>query len=314
MRVIRHCAELSPDPKGRVVALGNFDGVHLGHQAVITQAGILASALGAVYCVMTFEPHPRLVFQPDLAPFRLTPFRVKTRLIEEMGAELCLMQHFDKAFAAQTAEDFVADVLVGHLGVKGVVVGHDYVFGQGRKGNPAFLREQGLKFGFQVIEVPAVASASGEVYSSTAVRNHLTSGRPWDAAQLLGRVWEVDGRVEHGDARGRTIGFPTANLRLSDYLRPSLGVYAVYAAVEGDEAPQWMPGVANFGRRPTFEKTEDLLEVHLLDFTGDLYGRHMRVQLVDFIRPEQKFAGLDDLKAQIARDAESARSKLKGVL
>jgi riboflavin kinase/FMN adenylyltransferase len=305
---------LSPDPKGRVVALGNFDGVHLGHQAVITQAGLLASAMGAVFCVMTFEPHPRRVFQPDLPPFRLTPFRVKTRLIEEMGADLCLMQHFDREFASQTAEAFVTDLLVGHLGVKGVVVGHDYVFGKDRQGNPDFLRDKGRDYGFQVVEVAAVAAPDGEVYSSTAVRTHLTSGRPAEAAKLLGRVWEVDGRVEHGDARGRTIGFPTANLSIADYLRPASGVYAVRAALEDGGPVQWLPGVANFGRRPTFGKTEDLLEVHLLDFSGDLYGRHMRVQLVDFIRPERKFAGIDELKAQIVVDAECARGKLEGVL
>ena len=314
MRVIRHCAELTPDPQGRVVALGNFDGVHLGHQSVITQAGLLASAMGAAFCVMTFEPHPRLVFQPDLPPFRLTPFRVKTRLIEEMGADICLMQHFDRAFAAQSAEAFVEDLLVGHLGVKGVVVGHDYVFGKGRQGNPEYLRAKGAQFGFQVVEVAAVAAPDGEVYSSTAVRNHLIGGRPTEAAKLLGRTWEVDGRVEHGDARGRTIGFPTANMNLADYQRPAFGVYAVRAAIEDGGPAHWLPGVANFGRRPTFGKTEDLLEVHLLDFSGDLYGRHMRVQLVDFIRPERKFAGIDELKAQIASDAECARGKLEGVL
>lgn len=304
MRVIRHFAELSPQPKGCVVALGNFDGVHIGHQAVILQARTLARQLAADFAVMTFEPHPRLLFQPDLPPFRLTPFRVKTRLIEEMGADLCLMQHFDAAFAAHSAHDFVTDLLVGHLGVKGVVVGHDYVFGQKRQGNPDFLRMMGEKLGFAVTVVKAAATEDGEIYSSTRVRQHLIEGRPRDAARLLGRPWEIEGRVEHGDQRGRTIGFPTANIRLEDYQRPALGVYAVRVGLGVGE---WLDGVANFGHRPTFDKTDELLEVHVLDYSGDLYGRHVRVQMVDYIRPEQKFSGIDALKTQISHDASQAR-------
>ena len=310
MRVIRHFAELPPDPKGCVVALGNFDGVHLGHQAVIAAAGTLARRMDAVFAVMTFEPHPRLLFQPALQPFRLTPFRVKTRLIENLGADLCLMQHFDVQFAAQSAHDFVVNLLVGHLGVKGVVVGHDYVFGQNRQGNPQFLRQMGSDLGFAVKVIDPVAADNGEVYSSTQVRNHLINGRPRDAARLLGRPWEVEGRVEHGDKRGRTIGFPTANLGLEDYQRPATGVYAVRVGLENGANIQWFDGVANFGHRPTFDKTDELLEVHILDYSGDLYGRHLRVQMLDFIRPEQKFASLDDLKQQINRDALQARTLL----
>ena len=306
MKVIRHFAEMTPPAQGCVVALGNFDGVHLGHQAVINEAGRQARALGALFAVMTFEPHPRLLFQPDAAPFRITPFRVKTRLIEELGADLCLMQHFDAAFAAHSAHDFVAHTLVQHLGIKGVVVGHDYVFGQGRQGNPAFLQTMGRQLGFDVTVLPAVATAAGMVHSSTQVRKELVDGQPAQAAAILGRPWEIEGRVVHGDKRGRTIGFPTANLGLEDFLRPASGVYAVRVMVDG----VWLPGVANFGHRPTFDKTDELLEVHILDFSGDLYGRHLRVQMVDFIRPEQKFAGPEALKDQIMRDVSSARTRL----
>lgn len=310
MRVIRHFAELPPDPKGCVVALGNFDGVHLGHQVVIAEAGHLARQTAALFAVMTFEPHPRLLFQPASQPFRLTPFRVKIRLIESLGADLCLMQHFDAAFAAQSAHDFVTDLLVGHLGVKGVVVGHDYVFGRNRQGDSEFLRRMGRELGFAVKIIDPVAAANGEVYSSTQVRNHLINGRPVDAARLLGRFWEIEGRVEHGDKRGRAIGFPTANLGLDDYQRPATGVYAVRVGLETGANIQWFDGVANFGHRPTFDKTDELLEVHILDYSGDLYGRHLRVQMLDFIRPEQKFASLDDLKQQINRDALQARTLL----
>ncbi len=310
MRVIRHIADLHPEPKGSVVALGNFDGVHLGHQAVISEAGRQARKIGADFTVMTFEPHPRLLFQPDLPPFRLTPFRVKIRLIEELGADTSLMQHFDAAFAAHTAEQFVTDLLVGHLGVKGVVVGHDYVFGQKRKGNPDFLRSMGEKLGFAVTVVKAAATEEGEIYSSTRVRQHLTEGRPRDAARLLGRPWEIEGRVEHGDKRGRTIGFPTANLGLEDYQRPATGVYAVRVGLGAGHDWIWHNGVANFGHRPTFDKTDELLEVHILDYSGDLYGRHVRVQMLDYIRPEQKFLGIDDLKKQIDLDALKARTLL----
>ena len=307
MRVIRHFGELPPDPKGCVVALGNFDGVHLGHQAVIAEAGCQAHAMDANFAVMTFEPHPRLLFQPDLAPFRLTPFRVKTRLIEQMGADICLMQHFDAAFAAHSAQSFVTDLLVKHLGARGVVVGHDYVFGQKRQGNPEFLRRMGQELGFAVTVIDPVTTTEGQIYSSTQVRRHLTEGRPRDAALLLGRPWEIEGRVEHGDKRGRTIGFPTANISLEDYQRPACGVYAVRVGLGLGADLVWHSGVANFGHRPTFDKTDELLEVHILDYSGDLYGRHLRVQMVDFIRPEQKFAGLDELKRQIHHDASHAR-------
>lgn len=310
MRLYRHCGELSPDHRAYVVALGNFDGVHLGHQAVIGEAGRLAAQAGLPHAVMTFEPHPRGFFNPTQPPFRLTPFRVKARLIEALGVDVLLMQHFDAAFAAQSAGAFVRDVLVKALRVHHVVVGYDYVFGRKRQGSVAYLHQRGAEMGFGVTVVPPVTDAEGAVYSSTGVRDHLLAARPAKAARLLGHYWEVEGRVEHGDARGRQLGFPTANIRLGDYQRPALGVYAVRAGIDAGGATRWIDGVANYGRRPTFDKSDEILEVHLLDTSEDLYGRHLRVALIDHIRPERKFAGIEDLRTQIAADVAEARQML----
>jgi riboflavin kinase/FMN adenylyltransferase len=310
MRLIRHCGEFDPSHRGCVVALGNFDGVHLGHQAVILEAKRIAEQMGLPHAVMTFEPHPRSVFNPRQPPFRLTPFRVKSRLIEALGTDILFQQHFDMPFAGMSAENFIDHQLVACMGAKHVVVGYDYVFGHGRQGTCAMLHKAGESRGFGVTVVPPATLGGGEIYSSTQVRDHLVNGRPANAARLLGHYWEIEGRVEHGDARGRTIGFPTANIRLGEYQRPANGVYAVRAGIDLGGATLWHNGVANFGRRPTFDKTDELLEVHLLDTSQDLYGRHLRVALVEFLRPERKFAGLADLQAQIAQDADQARALL----
>lgn len=310
MRIFRHYDQLPPGMRGGVVALGNFDGVHRGHQAVIGRALERARARGGACGVMTFEPHPRAVFKPDQPAFRLTPFRVKARHVESLGPDFLWVQHFDRDFSTIEAEDFVRDVLWRGLGVKHVVVGYDYVFGHNRRGTVKLLEEMAADCGFGVTEVEPVTAFAGGTYSSTRVRTLLADGHVKAAAQLLGRFWEIDGRVEHGDKRGRTIGFPTANLQLGEYLHPAGGVYAVRAGVERDGETEWHDGVANFGNRPTFDKTDVLLEVHLLDFDGDLYGQHLRVALIDRLRDERRFDGLDALKTQISRDADQARAVL----
>lgn len=307
MRIFRHYEEVSPDVRGAVIALGNFDGVHLGHRAVLGTALRLARQAGRPAAAMTFEPHPRMVFKPDLEPFRLTSFRTKARHVEAIGLDFLYAQHFDLAFAGKTAEDFVQEVLVQGLGVSHVVVGADYVFGKGRTGDVAFLREMAVKYGFDVTSVGSVTAGDGTVYSSTNIRNALRAAQPREAARLLGRFWEIEGRVEHGDARGRTIGFPTANVSLGELLRPAVGVYAVKAGIDKGAETLWHDGVANFGRRPTFDKQALLLEVHLFDVSPDLYGEHLRVALVDHLRAERKFAGLDDLRRQIELDGAQAR-------
>jgi riboflavin kinase / FMN adenylyltransferase len=309
MRVFRH-TNASDDARGAVVAAGNFDGVHLGHQAVLGEAKALARRLDAPFAVLTFEPHPRVVFQPGLPPFRLTPFRAKSRELETLGVDLLFTLHFDLAFAQKTAEEFVAEVLVAGLGIKAVVVGYDFVFGNKRRGTAELLKTEGSKHGFDVKVVAPVSAAGGVVYSSTHIREHLVAGRPRDAAALLGRPWEIDGRVDVGDKLGRTIGFPTANIDLADYLRPAPGVYAVRAGIEEGGKTEWHDGAANLGWRPTVGGKDLRLEAHLFDFRGDLYGKHLRVAFIERLRPEQRFAGLDALKAQIAADCQKAREIL----
>jgi riboflavin kinase / FMN adenylyltransferase len=305
IRVIRHPGPGSGHPHGSVLAMGNFDGLHRGHAVLIGRVCDLARAEGRPSAVLTFEPHPRSVFLPTAEPFRLTPFRAKERELARLGVDLLFVQHFDLRFAAKTAEEFIAEVIVGAVGASHVIVGWDCTFGNRRRGSPDMLRAAGAHYGFGVTILEPVRGADATVYSSTQIRELLKAGKPREAAALLGRFWEIDGRVEHGDHRGRTIGFPTANLTLADYLRPAAGVYAVRTAFGRNG--RWWNAVANFGRRPTFGGTDLRLEVHLFDFAGDLYGKHLRVQLVDYIRPEQKFAGLEALKAQIAADAEAAR-------
>jgi riboflavin kinase / FMN adenylyltransferase len=291
--------------KGGAVALGNFDGVHRGHQALLAETGAQAKALGAPLVTLTFEPHPRAFFVPDTGPFRLTLPPAKVRLLAQYGAEAVLAQRFDAEFAALPADAFVDQVLLAGLGARHVVCGYDFTFGARRTGNVEKLRKLGGALGIGVTVLDPVTH-EGEIYSSTRIREALRAGWASEAAELLGHFWEIEGTVELGDQRGRTIGFPTANVALGQHLRPRFGVYAVRALVDG----QWRDGVANLGRRPTIGKVSENFEVHLFDFSDDLYGQTLRVALVDFIRPEMKFAGLDALKAQIAADGAAARQIL----
>jgi len=313
IRVIRHPGPGSNHPPGSVLAMGNFDGLHRGHAVLLGQVRDRARAEGRPAAVLTFEPHPRSVFVPGAEPFRLTPFRVKERELARLGIDLLFIQHFDLGFAAKTAEDFIAEVIVGAIGATHLVVGWDCTFGNRRRGTPDLLRVEGARRGFGVTVLEPVRDQASTIYSSTHIRELLKAGRPREAAALLGRCWEIDGRVAIGDRRGRTIGFPTANLGLDDYLQPAFGVYAVRVSGDGPDDPlagRTVDGVANLGLRPTVGGLVPRLEAHLFDTDVDLYGRHLRVALVDFIRPERKFAGLDALKAQIAEDAAQARTIL----
>ena len=313
IRVIRHPGPDSGHARGAVLAMGNFDGVHQGHAALIGYARERARAAGRQAAVLTFEPHPRGVFRPATEPFRLTPFRVKERELARLGVELLFVQHFDMAFAAISAEAFIEEILVRAIGAAHIVVGYSCTFGKGRRGTPELLREAAARLGFGVTVLDPVRGSDATVYSSTHIRELLKAGNPRQAAALLGRFWEIDGRVMQGDRRGRGLGFPTANLGLGEYLHPRLGVYAVRVRGDGPDDPLSggaADGVANLGLRPTVGGLEPRLEAHLFDRDLDLYGRHLRVAFVDFIREERKFSGLDALKAQIAEDAARARAIL----
>jgi riboflavin kinase/FMN adenylyltransferase len=302
MQIFRHYEQVPESARGATVAIGNFDGVHKGHQALLQHAKAQGGKLG----VLVFEPHPQEFFRPDTPRFRLTPFRAKARLLEQHGVSLLFALHFNAEFASLSADEFITKVLVQGLGVRHVIVGEDFCFGKGRQGNLALLQQRGAELGFGVTTFELVGEGEASKISSTSIREALRDGKPDVAAALLGHPWTVEGRVEGGDRRGRTIGFPTANVSLEGYLEPALGVYAVRVEVDGRK----YGGVANFGRRPTFDKKDVLLEVHIFDFEGDIYGQPIVVSFISFLRPEMKFAGLDALKAQIAKDSETARALL----
>jgi len=312
MRLFRHHTEVPVEARGAVVALGNFDGVHRGHQAVIGEAARIARDLGTTLAVLTFEPHPREYFAPGRPSFRLTPFRIRVRHLEAIGVDHLFVLHFDGELAKKSAEGFVVEVLGEGLQAAHVVVGYDFVFGAGRRGDAALLADLGASYGFGVTSVAPAATEAGEIFSSTKVREHLQAARPRAAGLLLGRPWEIEGRVEHGEALGRQLGYPTANVALGEYLLPAQGIYAVRAGIDEGRGTAWRDGVASLGTRPTVGGTKVQFEVYLFDFAGDLYGRHLRVALIDYLRPEKKFDGLQALTAQIAEDCRQARQALSG--
>jgi riboflavin kinase/FMN adenylyltransferase len=309
MRIVRYRSRASGEARGMVVALGNFDGVHRGHQAVFAEARARADALGCPFGVVTFEPHPRAVLRPELRPFRLTPFRTKVRAIATCGAQALVIIRFDKALAARSAGSFVSEVLVNELAVAHVVIGHDFKFGRGREGTAERLDELAREHGFGFTQVSAVG-ADDRAFASTAVRVALGQGDVTGAAAILGRWWEVEDRVSAGERIGRTIGYPTANLALTDTLHPAHGIYAVWAGLEEAGEIRWHPGAANFGTRPTFDDGRELLEIHLLDFRADLYGRRLRVRFVDYLRAEEKFESVEALIVQMDSDCVRTREIL----
>ena len=310
MLIFRHWENLPEEARGAAVAIGNFDGIHRGHQAVIGKAGKVARSDRRPHGVLTFEPHPRRFFQPDAPPFQLTPFRTKARLIEALGVDVLFVLPFDPEMAARPPEDFVREILIDGLAAGHVVVGDDFAFGKGRAGNTGLLAEMVGRADIGFSAVPPVTDADGKPYSSSRIRACLRAGEPDRAAKLLGRFWEVEGRVQEGDRRGRQLGFPTANVPLVEVLEPARGAYAVRAGVDRGAETVWHDGVANFGVRPTMDGKNLLLEAHLFEFAEDIYGEHLRVALVEHLRPEMAFDGLDALSAQIQADTARAREIL----
>jgi riboflavin kinase/FMN adenylyltransferase len=310
MKVVRQLSGLALKDRGAVVAIGNFDGVHLGHRAVIEAARREASALGVALGAIVFEPHPQEFFRPEAEDFRLTPLPVKARLLEALGVDIVYALPFDTEMAARLAPEFVLDVLIEGLGVLHAVIGSDFRFGRGRSGDAAVLGYMGEAEGIGVTIVPPEAADDG-VYSSSRIRDLLRHGKPEVAARFLGRPWAIQGRVRAGDKLGRELGFPTINLGLDGYLKPAHGVYAVKVeALSGAHKGKRFDAAAYVGRRPTFGKTEVLLEATLFDFKGDLYDAEVAVELHRFLRYDQKFENAEALKAQMAKDCEAARGLL----
>ena len=303
MKLIRGIHNLSQAPHGCVLTIGNFDGVHRGHQALLQGLRAEGGARGLPVVVMIFEPQPLELFAADKAPARLTRLREKLRYLAESGVDYVLCLRFDRRFAALTAQDFISELLVKRLGVQFLAVGDDFRFGAGRQGDFLLLQKAGADFGFDITSTQTFCHGGVRI-SSTAVRQALADDNLEQAERLLGHPFIISGRVVHGDELGRTIGFPTANLPLRRQVSPVKGVYAVEVAGLGDKP---LPGVANIGTRPTVAGMRQQLEVHLLDVAMDLYGRHIDVILRKKIRNEQRFASLDELKAQIARDVLTAR-------
>ena len=290
--------------RGCSLAIGNFDGVHLGHAAVLRAAH--AARPDLPLAALTFEPHPREHFRPEDPPFRLTLLPAKARALSALGAQAIHAVRFDAALAALDAEDFVEQVLHRGIGAKHLACGADFAFGHRRGGDVAFLGRAAEARGIGLSVVPHVTDAAGPI-SSSRIRRVLQDGYPERAARKLGRAWEICGVVSHGDKRGRLLGFPTANIALDGHLEPARGVYAVRVRLADGRV---VDGVANIGRRPTVEGTELRVEPHLFDFSGDLYGQEIAVGLIAYLRPEQRVASLDDLRAQIAADSTAARAAL----
>lgn len=309
MKTLQTYTNLSERDKGAVIALGNFDGLHRGHQAVISRAQSIADELGAPLGIGLFRPHPYRFFKPDAPAFRLMSPRIRAQVMAELGVEFLYEIPFDAALRDMDDTEFVETVLHQGLGIRHVIVGEDYGFGKNRCGNVESLTRLCSERGIGVTAISPVGlhKLYGK-YGSTEIRKALQDGDVFHAQHMLSRPWQVDGVVQKGQQRGRTINFPTANLDFADLVRPKFGVYVVEVRIEGEEV--WRPAVANTGNRPTVEGEEARLEVHLLDFNRDLYGQLIDVRFRSFIRPEQKFESFDALKDQIIRDADGARAIL----
>ncbi|KTE21075.1 bifunctional riboflavin kinase/FMN adenylyltransferase [Sphingopyxis sp. H050] len=297
------------DLRGGVIALGNFDGFHAGHQAVVGRAVRHARDEGRPAIVATFDPHPVRLFKPDVAPFRLTTLDQRQELFAAAGADAMLVLPFDAALAATTAEDFIAALLLDRYGAAGVVTGADFTFGKGRGGNVVTLADHARRLGF-FTEMVAPVDDAEDAISSSRIRKALQAGDCATATRLLTRPFTVRGIVQHGDKKGRLLGFPTANVDMGNYLRPRYGIYAVTGKLPDGRV---LKGAANLGIRPSFDPPKELLEPHFFDFSGDLYGQEIDVAFHAFIRPEAKFDDMDALMVQIAVDCDAARTRLADI-
>ena len=312
MRIIRDTLFIDPNDRGAVAAIGNFDGVHLGHQSVLNLTRSAAQAANAPLGVMTFEPHPRSYFSRDPNPFRLMNAESRANRLAKLGVEKLYEIPFNAALAQLSPREFAQTVIADQLGLKHVVVGADFCFGKGRSGTVTDLQTFGAEMGFGVTIAPLLTHENGNV-SSTAIRDALTDGRPRDAAAMLGHWHRIEGKVIRGDQRGRELGYPTANMSIAGLHPPKFGVYAVKVDVLDGAHKGTYDGAASIGVRPMFGENTPNCESFLFDFKGDLYGATLSVALVDYLRPELKFDGLDALITQMGVDCDTARKILKNV-
>ncbi len=303
MQLFETYENIKADTQGCVLVIGNFDGVHRGHRALIECAKTLAARDGLLVGVLTFEPHPRALFRPDEPAFRITSSAIKARRLQEEGVDMLFSLPFDWDFASQAAEGFVQNILLNGLKPAHVIVGYDFRFGQMRKGDPGTIKAAGLP----VTIIDEIGDEGGK-YSSSTIRQHLCHGHIDKANDLLGWDWFIEGRVEQGDQRGRDIGYPTANFPLGDSIHPAYGVYAARVQIEGED--EWRAAAINIGIRPMFEIPEAQMEAYILDFDQDIYGKILRVQPVEFLRGEAKFDSLEELIAQMDKDCAKAREIL----
>jgi len=311
MKFLENTTIVPQENRGSVLAIGNFDGVHRGHLAVLSAAQKIANEINAPYGALTFDPHPRHFLRPQSAHFCLTPLALKVKLMEALGLDVLIAAPFNQELAAMSARQFAQEILVENLKVSHVVTGENFYFGKGREGDISTLKTLGAELGFGVEAIQQVLGDDKQAFSSTTVRDCLKTGDMRQAAEILGHWWQILGPVVEGDKRGRTIGFPTANIKLEADVKPKFGVYVVRARVVDDKIDgkmgPIMSGVANLGLRPTFARDDAVLEVNLFDFDGELYGKTLLIDVISFLRPEQKFDGLEALKKQISQDAQAAK-------
>lgn len=294
--------------RGASVALGNFDGLHAGHRAVIGQAREAAERLGAPLAVLMFSPPPRDFFQPDADPYLLMSIDRRMEILEDLGVDACFVIPFDASIATMTDVEFCQQVLHDGLGAKAIAVGFDFRFGKGRTGDANLLGVEGLRLGYEVLVAEEVGDEVGKV-SSTAIRDELVAGDMEEASEMLGGYWRIEATVEPGEKRGRTIGFPTANMMTGRFQQPRHGVYAVWTRIKGER--DWRMGAANFGRTPTTGLRDPLLETFILDYDGDVYGKVLETAFVAYLRTEDKFDTLDELVVQMGKDVDAARTILE---
>ncbi len=312
MKVIRDYQFLEVADKGASVAIGNFDGVHLGHQSVIDVALNKARDLHAPLGVLTFEPHPRTYFAPNAPPFRLMSAEARETRLSKIGVDVLYELNFNSNLSSLTPREFAQNVIHDGLGLRNVVVGADFCFGKGRTGTVGDLLRYGKEMGFGVSIAPLITAGLGEV-SSTSIRNALGEGRPQDAADQLGHLHRIEGPVISGEQRGRELGYPTANMSMEGLHLPKLGVYAVLVDVQDGPYKGTYHGAASLGVRPMFGKNNPNLETFIFDFSGDLYGVHLSIALVEFLRPELEFSGVEELVEEMAKDCDKAREVLSSL-